>query len=59
MTLRLLFSDHVETMTMTTTMSRSKANAISLEAEIEWFTKVMETRLKLIFWSGLCTDGHP
>ena len=42
MTLKLM-SDHVEP------MSRSQANAISLEAEIEWFTKVMDTRLSLYF----------
>lgn len=31
------------------TMPRSHANAIALEAEIEWFTRVMETRLSLHF----------
>jgi hypothetical protein len=30
-------------------MSKSQANAISLEAEIDWFTRVMETRLSLHF----------
>lgn len=48
MTLRLLSSDSVASTT------KSQANAISLEAEIEWFTKVMETRLSLHF--GLDTE---
>lgn len=30
-------------------LSRSKANALSLEAEIDWFTKVLETRFSLHF----------
>ena len=42
MTLRLL-SDNIKPMT------KSEANATSLEAEIDWFIKVMETRLSLHF----------
>lgn len=44
--LRRLFLDQPEPMT------KSKANALSLEAEIEWFTKVMEMRLSLHFGQG-------
>lgn len=40
---RLFSADRVEP------MSKSNANAISLETEIEWFAKVMETRLALHF----------
>lgn len=53
MTLQLLFSGTAEPVT------KSQANAITLEAEIEWFIKVMETRLSLHFGqdSGQC-DIH-
>lgn len=40
---RILSSGQVET------MSKSDANAIALQGEIEWFTKVVETRLSLHF----------
>lgn len=46
MTLRLLSDNFART-------SKSEANAISLEAEIEWFSKVMETRLNLYFGQDL------
>lgn len=45
--LRQLFLDRIKPMT------KSAANAVSLEAEIEWFTKVMEMRLGLHFGQDL------
>lgn len=40
---RIFASEEIEPMT------KSQENAVSLEAEIEWFTKVMETRLAVHF----------
>jgi len=61
---RTFFSDPLEP------ISKSEANAITLEAEIVWFSKVMDTRLALYFGEGdaqldvrryvppdLCDDG--
>jgi hypothetical protein len=38
-------------------MNNSKANAISLEAEIAWFSKVMETRFALHFGQDSAHDN--
>ncbi len=45
---RLFSSEQIET----EVMSKSGANAVTLEAELEWFTKVMEARLALHFGHG-------